>query len=121
MAMTKSPLPACNSSRFQESGLHELSRAVTAYELILRAEAQVLQDKANGNLVSARVIGYLLLELHAQRGVLTDKPFSKLVDEIILSAQDEDKPGAVDVVFRLGQKYRDQLVRACVFDFFSLC
>ena len=111
--LTASPLPVLDSLQLQESGLRERPEAIGVYHMILQAEERALYRGANENLISARVLGYLLLELHAQcRGALGDEPCSAIINEVLLTPQDSEHD-AVGVIFELGRKYRDQLVYAC--------
>ncbi|KAF9645780.1 hypothetical protein BDM02DRAFT_3119694 [Thelephora ganbajun] len=106
--MTTSPLPALESPRFRESGLCELPNAASVYEKILQAEAQAVQDGANENVVLARVIGHLFLELHARRDILGDRPYETIIDEVMSPSTDHGDGG--NVVFGVGRWYRNVLI-----------
>jgi len=105
------PLPPLASPQFQGSGLHEQPNAVAAYEKVLKAEAQAVQDGTNQDLVHARVAGYLVLELYAIRDVLGDQPFTTVINDIVRSSQDCEGKGDHSVVYGVGKKYLDNLVR----------
>jgi hypothetical protein len=123
MTMT-SPLPTLESTQLQELGLHKWLNAVSAYKVILQAEALAIQDEANENIISARVAGYLLLELYARRGILGDQPCATVIDEIMSPSQDggaNSERDVIDVVFEIGRWYQDRLIRACAFDYFTVC
>ena len=81
-----------------------------------------LQDETNESIVSARVVGYLLLELYARQGILSERPYAKVIDEFVPSPQDrgDDKLGDDDLIFEFGQQYRDHLIRACMFNYSSV-
>jgi hypothetical protein len=83
-----------------------------AYSNILQAEDRALQDGADENVISARVVGHLLLELYARRGILGDQPYLSVIDEIVCSPQNCDD----DLIFELGKRYRDHLIRPCASD-----
>ena len=96
---------------------------LSAYNLAFNAESHAAQqaeaeptNKAKDNIISARVAGYLLVELFDRREILTEGPCSRLSIEL----QSEDKEGgdANDVVFKLGKLYRDRLMRLCAFHLF---
>jgi hypothetical protein len=120
--MTTPPLPTLESTQFQEPELNEWPKPVSAYEKILRAEVRVLQDETNESIVSARVVGYLLLELYARRDILGERPYAKVIDEVVPAPQDRgyDKLGDNVLIFELGQQYRDHLIRACTFNYSSV-
>ena len=64
----------------------------------------------------ARVVGYFLLEFYAQRNILGDRPFSKVVDDLTLSSLDrENIKDDVVVVFAVGERYLDMIQGACTF------
>ncbi|KAF9645735.1 hypothetical protein BDM02DRAFT_3262713 [Thelephora ganbajun] len=106
--MTMSPLPTLESPQFRESGVCELPNAASMYEKILRAEAQAVQDGANENVMLARVVGHLLLELHARRGILGNQPCETIIDEVIPSSTGHGDGD--NVVFEVGRQYRDHLI-----------
>ena len=106
-----SPLPPLESPQFHGSGLHERPNAVAAYEKVLKAEAQAVQDGVNQDLVHARVAGYLILELYASREILGDQPFTTVINDIVLPSQDREGGGDNSVVYRIGKRYLENLVR----------
>ena len=94
---------------------------VGAYDAVLNAERHaneqtMIGPEAKDNLISARVAGYLLLELYNRRTTLADRPSSSLVKSIVSPSQDGG--GSVDVVFAVGKFYRNILLRMCAFGFF---
>ncbi|KAF9645778.1 hypothetical protein BDM02DRAFT_3189404 [Thelephora ganbajun] len=99
-----SSLPALESPRFRESGLRESPNAASVYEKILQAEA-----RANENLMLARVVGHLFLELHARCDILGDRPCEAIIDEVMSPSTDHGDGG--NVVFEVGRRYRDHLIR----------
>ena len=113
---TASPLPTVGSPRFRESGLGELANAISVYRRILEAEARAVQDGADENVISARVIGYLLLELYTRCPTLGDQAWSKVIQEVVSLSQDSEHDEH-DVVFMVGQRHRDHLIRGCAPDY----
>jgi len=114
--ITSSPLPVPNSTPFQELALHGQPKAIGAYGKIVGAEARAARDGAD-NVVLARIVGYFLLEFHAQRHILGDRPFTKVIDDVTQSSRDHENIKHSDsVVFAVGQRYRDHLIRACTFE-----
>jgi hypothetical protein len=113
-------------------GLHGPD-TINVYERILRAEAwalhhlhrahqtgaQILLKEANENVVCARVAGYLFLELCAQHNILGGQQSTKLMNEIMSSPLDHGG-GDVGIVFKIGRRYRDHLIRACAFNYFPV-
>jgi len=111
---TKAPLPDLESPQFQEPGLHESPKVVSAYRMILHAEAEANAQKADEKVVLARVVGHLLLELCVRRHILGDQPYKRIVDGLVsptLPIDNED-----DLVFERGRQYRDGLIRGCALD-----
>jgi len=108
----ESPLPVLESPQFQELVLHESSKSVNAYRKIIHAEANADDDE---KVVLARVVGYLLLELRARRHVLGNKPYERIVDELVSPTRPIDNED--ELVFECGQRYRDILIRGCEFAF----
>lgn len=116
-AITKSPLPALDSHRIQELRMRQavdLSRVSTAYDKILRAERHAVQQKAEDNIMTARVAGYLLLEFCAQPDIFGDSPYTSLVSSVISppwGAGDNEH----DVIYHVGKRCRDKFIRLCAF------
>ena len=107
--MSPLPLPALQ--------LQESDPPKAAYSNVLQAEARALQDGANENVVFARVVGRLLLELYARRDILGSGPYARVIDDVIRSSQDRDSDLQI---FELGKRYRDHLICACASDPFSM-
>ena len=93
------------------------------YNLVLNAERHVDEQvrdhpsnrQATDNLISARVAGYLLLELFNRRRVLSGEPCASFVKQLNSPSQQ----GKSDIqVFELGEYYRNHLLRLCGSDFF---
>ena len=110
-----SPLPALDSSQVEDLQLNEFPRHLTAYQIILRAEQLAVKGQAKEDTISARIIGYLLLEFHAQRHIFGDKPCTELVRRAVSPSQNPDRPQQHHVIFDIGKLYRDKLLRACPF------
>jgi len=67
--------------------------------------------------MSARVAGYLLIELFNRREILeSGEPCSKLTRGVESSSQTGGT--AHDVVFAVGRQYCDYFLRTCMFRFF---
>ena len=97
---------------------------LNAYNLVLDAECHVgkqvrdhpSNQQTKDNLISARVAGYLLLELFNRRGVLSEGPCASFVEQ--LNSPSRAGKSGIHVVFELGEYYRNYLLRLCGFDFF---
>jgi len=95
------------------------------YDIILNAERHAVQQVENSssdqgakqNLIYARVVGYLLLELFDRRMILSDGPCESLVKQLTSLPRESGDPR--DVVFRVGKLHRDSLLRMCALGFFS--
>ena len=84
-----------------------------AYNLVLKAERRAVEKD---NLMFARVAGYLLLELFNRRGVLSGEPCASFVKQ--LNSPSRQGKSDIQVVFELGEYYRNHLLRLCGFDLF---
>ena len=92
---------------------------LSAYSLAFDAENYATnQAEANENreddIISARVAGYLLVELFTQ--LATERPCNSLAKQLLSQAQESEDTH--DVIFRVGKWHRDHLLRCCVFNFF---
>ena len=117
--LTASLLPPVESPQFQESGLGEQVNAISVYTKILNAEAQAIHDGENENLVSARVVGFLVLELGARHHILGSQACSKVIQEVISLSQDPNCDEN-DAVFVVGKRHLDHLIRGCTFYYFPV-
>lgn len=116
-----SPTPLPPPLALQEGWLHD---HLDAYNAILDAarhidellEASPSDKKAKDNLISARVAGYLLLELFDRRTILSGRPYALLAEQIKSSSR--EGPTTHDVVFEVGQWHRDYFIRTCAFGSF---
>ena len=110
-----SPLPALNSPRIEGLRSREHARTFSAYDMILRAERDAVERQAEGDIVSARVAGYLLLEFHAQSAHFGSKACASVVTQVTSLPQDA---GGDEhrVIFEVGRLFRDKFVRLCAFD-----
>jgi hypothetical protein len=85
-----------------------------AYNLAFNAERDATE---NDDIISARVAGYLLVELFNWSNILTMCPCDQLSNE--LQSKSQEPGGSVnDVVFKIGKMYRDRFIRLCAFLFF---
>ena len=113
--ITPSPLPALSSPRVQKLNLSELPNQYSAYQTVLRAEERAIgqQDRVR-DIMSARIVGYLLLEFREQRIIFGDVPCSTL-DKWITSIPQEANENEHGVVYRLGMRLCDDFIRLCMF------
>ena len=74
------------------------------------------KEIAQKNVMYARVAGYLLVELFDRHEILTEGPCSRLSTDLL--SGDREGGDANDVVFRLGQVYRDRFIRLCALHLF---
>ena len=96
-----------------------------AYDRTLRAEFHAAEQAevdptnqdAQDNVNSARIAGYLLLELFDRRTTLGEGP-CKALRKSILSEVREPAEDEHDVVFSVGRWYHDHLMRLCTLCFF---
>ena len=107
-----SSCPPPKALQLQESGWVP----VAVLNKLLQAETQAILEEANENLISVRIVYHLLVELNERRDVLGDKPCARVIDELVPSLQNDDN----SIIFELGQRYRDHLIRACAFSHFSV-
>ena len=110
--ITQCPLPELDSLRIRELGWSECSDHYRAYASILQAEQSATTSEAEGDLVSIRVAGYLLLEFVAQSAIFGAQPSAALVKWLTLPPQDPQH----DVIIDTGTLLRDKLIRARAFD-----
>jgi len=111
--LVESPLPALES--LQNPGLQKPPNIVSAYRMILHAEATANAQMDKGKVILARVAGHLLLELCSQRCILGDRPYERIIEE--LTRPDRPIDSYDDLVFIIGRRYRDGLIRGCAFDY----
>ena len=98
-----------------------------AYDLAFKADVYATKEAndhpashtAKENVVLARVVGCLLIELFDRKGVLDPTPCESVRDSILSKSQ-QAFPTTHGVVFETGRKYRDHLIRSCAFDFFPV-
>jgi len=117
-SITKSPLPALDSSWIEKLRLYDRPYRFSAYRMILQAEQYAVQQQAEEDIISARVVGYLLLELDAQPSTFGDGPCASIVKQVTSPPQDAGD-NEHNVVFNVGKLYRDKLIRMCTSDWFS--
>jgi len=100
------------------------SEYLSAYKLAYDAEIYAAQqagarptnkeekdkiEQAEDDIISARVAGYLLVELFRQREILTEEPCKRLLKE--LRSESREGGDANDVVFQVGKLYRNKYIR----------
>lgn len=114
--ISSSPLPTLNSPQIEELQSSDVHNCYSAYKVILQAEKHAIWQKVDDNIVSARTLGYFLLEFHSQRhGIVGDKACRSLIDWIMRGQSDDAQH---DVIFDIGKRCRDQFMRLCAFDYF---
>lgn len=109
------PLPA-RPPKYQQWSEHDPSLR-SAYDLTRQAEFQAntkidanpSDHEAQENLISARVVGYLLIELFNLSWSLTPKPYKYLSREI--RSESREHESAEGNVYQLGKWYRDHFIR----------
>jgi len=89
--------------------------------MILRAEQHAVQQQAGEDIVSARAVGYLLLEFDAQSGIFGDGPCASIVKQVTSLARGTGgkEHNEHNVILNIGKLCRDKLLRMCAFDWFS--
>lgn len=114
--ISPSPLPTLDSPRIQE--LRKSPERYSAYDMILQTERRAVREEAREDIMSARVVGYLLLEFDAQSDTFGDTPCDILVKWVTLPPQ---SPGhnELDVIVGIGKLYRDKFIRLCAPHTFS--
>ena len=113
--LTATPLPALGSAWLRWLGLHMQPDAVIVYKKILQAEARAVRDDSQEKVLLARVVGYFLIGLYAWRHILGDRPFTKVIEEVMASPQDDGSGVECDdsVIFAVGRWYRGRVIAAC--------
>jgi len=100
---------------------HTPPQVAGAYRKILLAETHALLDKADENVVLARVVGHLLLELYARRHIFGNLPFTRVAEDVAsLPCYCEDAPHDDMDVFEVGRWYLDHLIRPSAFGRFPV-
>ena len=89
---------------------------VAVFNKLLQAETQAVLEGAKENVISVRIIYHLLVKLNERRDVLGDQPCARVISELAPSLQGDNN----SLIFKLGQRYRDHLIRACTFSYFSV-
>ena len=84
----------------------ETSRS--AYNLVLAAEELGLAGNSPEDVMSARIVGYLMISLYNYRYLLGDGPISHVTLEVVSG---HAVPSTV--IYALGKQYRERLLRAC--------
>ena len=110
--ITQCPLPNFDSPRVRELGWSEGSDYHRAYASILQAEQSATTSEAEGDLVSIRVAGYLLLEFVAQSAIFGTQPSTALVKWLTLPPQDSQHDAIIDT----GTLLCDKFIRVRAFD-----
>jgi len=103
--------------RIQELRLSNSPDRYSAYNMILQAEQRAVQQQAQEDIMSARVVGYLLLEFIAQCDALGDSPCASLV-KWVTSPPQSTGDNVDDVIFGVGKLCRDKFICLCAFQVF---
>ena len=82
-----------------------------AYDLAFNAEVYA-QAEDNDKIVSARVVGYLLIELFARSKIITMGPYDCVVKEVTSQPRASGE-GSFALIFEIGKRYRDRFLRLC--------
>ena len=106
------PLPKLNFPEIQGLGWSEGPDHYRAYASILHAEQSATTSEVEGDLVSIRVAGYLLLEFVAQSAIFGTQPSAALVKWLTLPPQDSQHDAIIDT----GTLLRDKFIHVCAFD-----
>ena len=107
--ITPSSLPAVDSFRIKELKLSQLPNQYSAYNMILRAEQNAVKQN---DIMSTRIVGYFLLELHEQSRNIGDQACATLVRWIISPPRIQGD-NEHDVIYRIGTNLRDKFIRLC--------
>ena len=107
-----SPLPTLDSHRILELQLSNSLDHYTAYNMILQAEWYAFQRQAMEDTMAARVVGYLLLEFHAQYDTFGDRPCASLV-QWVTSPPQNSGDNESDVIFSVGKHLCNTFIRLC--------
>ena len=115
--LSPSPLPRLPA--LYKEWLEHRSSYLCAYEKVHNAECHAAQQtgrEAEQNVISARVAGYLLVELYARRAILSEAPCESLTKQLLSPPQE---PGVTEygLIFRIGELHREYFLRLCMFDF----
>ncbi|KAG6375712.1 hypothetical protein JVT61DRAFT_3287 [Boletus reticuloceps] len=102
-----SSLPALDSLRIKELNLSELPNRFSVYRIILRAEQQAVEPQ---DIMSARVVGYLLLEFHERSHIFGDTPCASLAKWVTSMPQNQGD-SEHDVIYGLGTLFREKFIR----------
>lgn len=115
---TASPLPELDSPRIQELRLNNSPDRYNAYNMILQVERRAIQQQAEEEIMSVRVVGYLLLEFHARHDTFGNSPCVELA-EWVTSLPQNTRDNQYDVIVGAGKLCRDKFIRLCAFNRFS--
>lgn len=106
MTFTPSTLPVLEPSQINDLKLSQFPQHLSTYHAILQAEQDV---------ISARVLGYLLLEFHSWCHILGDKPCTELVSWVILPSRNPNQQEQHYVFFDNGKLCCDKFLRVRAF------
>ena len=110
--MSIESLPPLESFRLLK--WHQSDQAAKTYRIILRAEGHANLNGSANDFTSARVVGFLDLEFLNLHDILGYRASSRVVHEVISLPQKATRNQS-DVVFPVGKRYRDHLIRSCEF------
>lgn len=109
-------LPSLESQPFAH-----LSSYQNAYKLILAAERHAIDflngcaaDRCiQGNILSARIVGFFLIEFYTKSFVLSEAPCLEIIHQVELATKLGKDTS--HVIYRLGALYRDLLDATCAY------
>ncbi|THU75530.1 hypothetical protein K435DRAFT_254291 [Dendrothele bispora CBS 962.96] len=91
-----------------DSALQDAPETIqSAYNLIFEAQNAASSDE---EAMSARVVGFLLIEFWRSRTLLGDEPALQITREAV--SQDRQGSQSSPVIYELGRRYRENLIRA---------
>ena len=89
---------------------------LNAYDKILYAEDYASQNGLGDQVMHARVVGYLIIEFLKREDLYGATPCETITRGIL---GPKEPPGVHDVVFKLGEWYKNNFLRMCMFGFFT--
>ncbi|KAF8130726.1 hypothetical protein EV363DRAFT_1450500 [Boletus edulis] len=104
--ITKSPLPLLESPQIQQLQLDKSGRK--AYKIVLNAELHAVKHQQQENLMSARVVGYLLIEFYSQPDIFNDVARTTLISWLTNLCEGKSQH---EVIYGNGKHCRDKFLR----------
>ncbi|KAG6371800.1 hypothetical protein JVT61DRAFT_9155 [Boletus reticuloceps] len=104
--INKSPLPLLESPRIQQLQLDKSGCKV--YKIVLNAELHAVKHQQQENLMSARVVGYLLIEFYSQPDIFNDVARITLISWLTNLCEGKSQH---EVIYGNGKHCRDKFLR----------